>query len=183
MNLSISEFSDMCHLSPQTLRFYHSAGLLVPAEVNEQTGYRFYSSEQVEQAMLVTVLRETGMSVRLVRRAVEEPDSAPALLRQHVAQMQQQRYAQDEAVSDAEGLLTSWPEPRERSVPEMLVVSKVASERASRTRAPVKARDGAARLDEGALDLSTGRPRRRARQMRAALWRSPGAFRGRSRRG
>ena len=47
--LSISEFSEMCNLSPQTLRFYHSEGLLVPADVNEQTGYRSYMFDQVER--------------------------------------------------------------------------------------------------------------------------------------
>ncbi|MEV5774781.1 MerR family transcriptional regulator [Streptomyces antimycoticus] len=123
--LSISEFSEMCHLSPQTLRFYHSEGLLVPADVNEQTGYRSYTFEQVEQAMLVMVLRGTGMSVKLVRRALDEPDAAPALLRQHSAEVQRQRQAQDEAVSDAHEFFTSWPEARLRRVPEMTVVSKL----------------------------------------------------------
>ncbi|GAA3359352.1 hypothetical protein GCM10017744_037650 [Streptomyces antimycoticus] len=123
--LSISEFSEMCHLSPQTLRFYHSEGLLVPADVNEQTGYRSYTFEQVEQAMLVMVLRGTGMSVKLVRRALDEPDAAPALLRQHSGEVQRQRQAQDEAVSDAHEFFTSWPEARLRRVPEMTVVSKL----------------------------------------------------------
>ncbi|PZG10568.1 MerR family transcriptional regulator [Nonomuraea aridisoli] len=121
--LSISEFSEMCHLSPQTLRFYHSEGLLVPAEVSEQSGYRSYTFDQVEQAMLITVLRGTGMSVKLVRRALDEPDTAPVLLQQHIAEVQRQRQAQDEAISDAREFLTSWPEVRKRHVPEMTVVS------------------------------------------------------------
>ena len=74
--LSISDFSEMCYLSPQTLRYYHSEGLLVPADVDPQTGYRSYTFEQVEQveqAMLITSLRGTGMSIKLVRRALDEP--------------------------------------------------------------------------------------------------------------
>ncbi|WP_045558181.1 MerR family DNA-binding transcriptional regulator [Streptomyces sp. FxanaA7] len=55
--LSIGDFSEMCNLPPQTLRYYHSEGLLVPADVDERTGYRSYTFTQVEQAMLVTVLR------------------------------------------------------------------------------------------------------------------------------
>ncbi|WP_051793625.1 MerR family transcriptional regulator [Kibdelosporangium aridum] len=54
--------------------------MLVPAEVNEQTGYRSYTFDQIERAMLITVLRGTGMSVKLVRRALDEPDTANALL-------------------------------------------------------------------------------------------------------
>ncbi|MFC3998387.1 MerR family transcriptional regulator [Nocardiopsis sediminis] len=122
--LSISDFSDMCHLTPQTLRFYHSEGLLVPAEVDEQTGYRSYTFDQVEQAMLVTVLRGTGMSVKLVRRALDEPDTASDLLQRHIGEMEHQRRAQDEAIGDARVLLGAWPEPRVRHAPEMSVVSK-----------------------------------------------------------
>ncbi len=124
MNLSISEFSEICQLPPQTLRFYHSEGLLVPAEVNDRTGYRSYSYEQVEKAMLVTVLRDAGLSVKLVRRAVEEPDAAPALLQQHVEQTQRERLVQDEAVRDARELLTTWPEPHVRHAPETTEASK-----------------------------------------------------------
>ncbi|OEV31977.1 hypothetical protein AN219_01675 [Streptomyces nanshensis] len=123
--LSISDFSEMCCLSPQTLRFYHSEGLLVPADVNEQTGYRSYTFAQVEQAMLITVLRGTGMSVKFVRRALDEPDTAAALLEQHDREVQRQREAQDEAISDARELFGSWPEARVRHVPEMTVVSKL----------------------------------------------------------
>lgn len=123
--LTISDFSEMCHLSPQTLRFYHSEGLLVPADVNEQTGYRSYTFGQIEQAMLVTVLRGTGMSVKLVRRALDEPDTAAALLRQHTSEVDRQRQAQDEAISDARELFGAWPEARLRHVPGMTVVSKL----------------------------------------------------------
>ncbi|GAA2736157.1 MerR family transcriptional regulator [Actinocorallia aurantiaca] len=122
--LSISEFSEMCRLTPQTLRFYHSEGLLVPAEVDERTGYRSYTFDQVEQATLVTVLRGTGMSVELVRRALDEPDAAPALLRRHEAEVRRRRRAQDEAISDAHALLGSRPEVRLRHAPETIVVSK-----------------------------------------------------------
>ncbi|MCX4640495.1 MerR family transcriptional regulator [Streptomyces sp. RPA4-5] len=123
--LSISEFSEMCQLPPQTLRYYHSEGLLVPAYVDEQTGYRSYTFKQVEQAMLITVLRGTGMSVKLVRRALDEPEEAPALLQQHSAEVERQRQAQDEAIRDARRFFDSWPEVRRRHAPEMTVVSKL----------------------------------------------------------
>ncbi|NBM18113.1 MerR family transcriptional regulator [Streptomyces sp. GC420] len=122
--LSISDFSEMCHLSPQTLRFYHSEGLLVPADVNERTGYRSYTFDQVERAMLITVLRGTGMSVELVRRALDEPDAAPALLEQHGMEVRRRRQAQDDAISDARELLGSWPEVRLNHAPGTTVVSK-----------------------------------------------------------
>lgn len=42
MSLSIKDFSEVSELSPQTLRFYHSEGLLVPAKVDDDTGYRYH---------------------------------------------------------------------------------------------------------------------------------------------
>ncbi|MFD4029153.1 MerR family transcriptional regulator [Streptomyces sp. NPDC058637] len=122
--LSISDFSEMCDLPPQTLRYYHAEGLLVPAEVDERTGYRSYAFGQVERAMLITVLRGTGMSVTLVRRALDQPGRAPILLRQHVTEVRQQRRVQDEAIRDARELLTSPPEAVLRHVDEMTVASK-----------------------------------------------------------
>jgi DNA-binding transcriptional MerR regulator len=123
---SISEFSEMCHLSPQTLRFYHSEGLLVPHEVNEQTGYRSYSYEQVEQAMMIIVLRGTGMSVKFIRRALDDPGEATALLEQHRSEVRRQRLAQDEAISDAQAFFDSPPRARLVHVPAGTVVSQPA---------------------------------------------------------
>lgn len=122
--LSISEFSEMCCLSAQTLRFYHAEGLLVPAGVDEQTGYRSYTFDQVEQAMLITVLRGTGMSVKLVRRALDEPGAAAAMVEDHHSEVRRQRQLQDEAFSDAREFFDSSPQPRRRSVPGVTVVSK-----------------------------------------------------------
>ncbi|MCH6163192.1 MerR family transcriptional regulator [Streptomyces marispadix] len=123
--LSISDFSSICQLPPQTLRYYHSEGLLVPAEVDEATGYRTYNFDQVEQAMLVTVLRGSGLSVKDVRRVLDEPDTATALLQQHSVEVRRRREIQDNALGDARVLLAAWPEPRIRQVPGMTVVSKV----------------------------------------------------------
>ena len=122
--LSISEFSEMCLLSPQTLRHYHSEGLLVPAGVDERTGYRSYLFAQVEKAVLITLLRGAGMSVRLVRQALDEPDLAPALLRQHTAEVERARREQDEALREAAAFLAAWPEPAVRRTIAATVVSR-----------------------------------------------------------
>ncbi|RZU25042.1 MerR family transcriptional regulator [Streptomyces sp. BK239] len=141
--LSISDFSEMCDLPPQTLRYYHAAGLLVPADVDERTGYRSYTFGQVERAMLITVLRGTGMSVTLVRRALDQPDEALILLRQHVTEVRQQRQTQDEDIRDARELLASPPEAVLRHVDEMTVASKLVPRPAGRNRYDWNAADAA----------------------------------------
>ncbi len=121
--LSIGEFSEMCHLSPQTLRFYHSEGLLVPAEVDERTGYRSYAFAQVETAVLVTVLRGTGMSVASVRAALHDPDTLPAVLAEHTDAVVRRRRVEDEAISDARGFVEAWPQVRDHHQPAVTVLS------------------------------------------------------------
>jgi DNA-binding transcriptional MerR regulator/effector-binding domain-containing protein len=59
MNLfSIGEFSRLSGLPIRTLRFYHEKGLLVPARVEGETGYRFYSQRELEVAHVIRSLRD-----------------------------------------------------------------------------------------------------------------------------
>ena len=52
--LTVGEFSRMTHLSVKTLRHYHQVGLLEPAQVNPDTGYRYYTRDQVQTCLLYT---------------------------------------------------------------------------------------------------------------------------------
>src|SRR3712207_6140467 len=56
--LAIGEFSRMTHLSVRTLRRYHEAGLLEPATVDDATGYRYYSADQIPTAQVIHRLRQ-----------------------------------------------------------------------------------------------------------------------------
>ena len=123
MALSISDFSGVSGLSPQTLRYYHAEGLLVPVDVDEQTGYRSYAFEQVERAALVSALRRAGLSVRDVRAAVGAPDVARALLQEHRESSARRREREDAALREASVLLTDWPSTHLGDRPAMTVVS------------------------------------------------------------
>jgi DNA-binding transcriptional MerR regulator len=48
--LTIGDFSRITHLTVKTLRRYHEIGLLEPAKVDSQTGYRYYAAAQVPTA-------------------------------------------------------------------------------------------------------------------------------------
>lgn len=61
--LSIGEFSKVTQLSVKTLRLYDEKGLLPPAYVSEETGYRFYDAKSVERARVISVLRELDFSL------------------------------------------------------------------------------------------------------------------------
>jgi DNA-binding transcriptional MerR regulator len=55
---SIGEFSRISGLSVKTLRFYHERGLLAPACVDGESGYRYYGQAQLERARVIVRLRE-----------------------------------------------------------------------------------------------------------------------------
>jgi DNA-binding transcriptional MerR regulator len=68
--LSISEFSRQSRLSPKALRLYDELGLVQPARVDPDSGYRWYEPAQLDRARLVAHLREIGMPLAEVRAVV-----------------------------------------------------------------------------------------------------------------
>ncbi|SNY45311.1 MerR family transcriptional regulator [Paractinoplanes atraurantiacus] len=59
--LTIGGFARQAGLTPKALRLYDEMGLLRPAAVDAETGYRFYEPRQLERARLVAELRRIGM--------------------------------------------------------------------------------------------------------------------------
>src|SRR5215470_19288940 len=72
--LGIGDFSRMTFLSVKALRHYHEVGLLTPAEIDSDTGYRRYEVAQVPTAQVIRRLRELGMSLDDVRVVIDAPD-------------------------------------------------------------------------------------------------------------
>lgn len=80
--LTISTFARAVDLPPSALRYYHEAGLLPPAEVDPETGYRYYTPELERRAHLVRRMREIGVSVDTMRMVLDGPaDRASDILR------------------------------------------------------------------------------------------------------
>ena len=58
---SIGEFARRSRLSPKALRLYDRLGLLRPARVDPDSGYRWYEPGQLDQARLIAGLRDLGL--------------------------------------------------------------------------------------------------------------------------
>jgi DNA-binding transcriptional MerR regulator len=67
----IGDFSRIARVSARLLRFYDEIGLLQPAHVDPQTGYRRYGVAQLAQLNRITVLKELGLQPRSDRRHAE----------------------------------------------------------------------------------------------------------------
>jgi DNA-binding transcriptional MerR regulator len=68
---TIGEFSRITHLSIRTLRRYHEQDLLVPAQVDPVTGYRYYTPAQVRPALTIKRLRELDLPLADLRSFLE----------------------------------------------------------------------------------------------------------------
>ena len=56
--MSIGDFARRSRLSPKALRLYDELGLLPPARVDQDSGYRLYEPGQLKQARLIAALRQ-----------------------------------------------------------------------------------------------------------------------------
>jgi DNA-binding transcriptional MerR regulator len=72
--VSIGDFSRMTHLSIKALRFYHDQGLLEPARIDPDTGYRFYEPAQVPVAQVIRRFRDLDMPLDQVKAVLSAPD-------------------------------------------------------------------------------------------------------------
>ena len=65
--MSIGEFARQSRLSQKVLRLYDELGLLLPARVDPDSGYRSYEIGQLERARLVATLREIGVPLAEIK--------------------------------------------------------------------------------------------------------------------
>jgi DNA-binding transcriptional MerR regulator len=75
--LTIGVFARRAWLSPRALRLYEQQGLLVPAAVDERTGYRWYRPDQLHTARLVARLRRLDMPLARIAEVVAANDKDP----------------------------------------------------------------------------------------------------------
>jgi DNA-binding transcriptional MerR regulator len=105
--LSIGDFSLMTHLSIKTLRYYHQVGLLEPAEVDPDTGYRYYGVEQLPTAQIIQRFRDLGMPIDEVKAVLAAPDldSRNALIATHLGRLEGELEQTRQAVQSLRNLL------------------------------------------------------------------------------
>ena len=76
--ISIGEFGQASRLSPKALRLYDELGLLVPARVDPDTGYRWYDPGQLDRARKVALLRRIGVPLARIREILARTAEAAA---------------------------------------------------------------------------------------------------------
>ncbi len=80
--MSIGEFARDSRLSAKALRLYDELGLLPPARVDEDSGYRFYEPGQLKPARLIAALRQLQVPLAEIKAILPlEPAQAAERVR------------------------------------------------------------------------------------------------------
>ena len=106
-SLTIGDFSRMTHLSVKTLRHYHQVGLLEPMDINPESGYRYYDTDQVPTAQVIRRFRDLAMPVEQVKAVLSAPDlpSRNAVIASHLDRLESQLDQTQAAVASLRSLL------------------------------------------------------------------------------
>ena len=107
VRLAIGDFSRMTHLSVKSLRRYHDMGILEPADVDRETGYRYYEAAQVPTGQVIRRFRDLGMPLERVKEVLHAPDAAARneVIVAHLKQMESALRQTEQTVTSLRALL------------------------------------------------------------------------------
>jgi DNA-binding transcriptional MerR regulator len=127
--LTIGVFARRSRLSAKALRLYDQMGLLVPADVDPENGYRRYRESQLATARLIVMLRRLDMPLTRVADIISAPGpEAAEQLSTYWNAFEKRVASQRELAAHLCSRLTGrdeplrYPDVRVREVPEQLVL-------------------------------------------------------------
>jgi DNA-binding transcriptional MerR regulator len=85
--LKIGDFSRLTHVSIRMLRHYDEIGLLKPAHIDRETGYRYYNAAQLPQLNRILALQDLGFSLKQISHLLQS-ELSPEQLRGMILQKQ-----------------------------------------------------------------------------------------------
>lgn len=111
--LQIGVFSRLARLSVRMLRHYDKHGLLIPAEVDPESGYRYYRATQLATAEQIVRLRDAGFTVADMAELLPgfgDPSIMSAALAGHRAQLLHQQGLLTERLATLDRLIDEFQE-------------------------------------------------------------------------
>ena len=129
--LKIGEFSQLMQVTVKTLRHYEQKGLLIPDEVDEWTGYRYYSIEQMQKLQAIRDLQRLGFSLDEIKDLCDSYSCTPTIdqltekIEETEAQLRQLIARRDRLIDwrNARKQMTTMEKFSIQSLPEIIVAS------------------------------------------------------------
>lgn len=129
--LKIGEFSKLMQVTVKTLRHYEQKALLLPDEVDDWTGYRYYTIDQMQKLNSIRDLKQLGFTLDEIWELYEEDLHDPSIsqLDSKIKETEQQL----RILRDRRTKLIKWRDSRKnintmekfsiQSLPEIIVAS------------------------------------------------------------
>jgi DNA-binding transcriptional MerR regulator len=116
--IAIGDFSKMTYLSIKALRRYHDMGLLVPADIDRSSGYRYYEPAQVPMGQVIRRFRDLGMPLEQIKAVIDTPDQSVRneLIVNHLREMEAALQQTQDTVTSLRHLLEQPRAPQPISV-------------------------------------------------------------------
>lgn len=90
--ISIGEVAKIHNISTRTLRLYHEKNLFIPSYIDEESGYRYYTSSQFPRLQTIIEMREIGLSLKEIEIILNNRDITilEALLSENIDEIEKQ---------------------------------------------------------------------------------------------
>ena len=134
--LKIGEFSQLMQVTVKTLRHYEQKGLLVPDEVDEWTGYRYYSIDQMQRLKTIRDLQRLGFSLDEIKDLCDSYSHTPTI--RQLTEKIKETEAELKLLIARRNQLLDWKNARKemktmekisiQSLPEIMCVEKIGPE-------------------------------------------------------
>ncbi|MBO9627319.1 MAG: MerR family transcriptional regulator [Microbacterium sp.] len=121
--LSIGAFAQIGQVTHRMLRHWDTAGLLVPAHVDESSGYRSYDPSQLERLHRIVALRQLGFGLDDIAQILEQGIDAgrlAALLRVRRAEVEEEHRVAAARLVDVERRLHLIESEKQMSTVEII---------------------------------------------------------------
>lgn len=136
--LSIGAFAQIGQVTHRMLRHWDTADLLVPAHVDEFTGYRSYDPSQLDRLHRIVALRQLGFGLEQIGAVLDEgigADRIAQMLRSHRDAVEREHRIATERLVDVERRLhlierekrMSSAEFIEKSLPAIRLIARTAT--------------------------------------------------------
>ena len=132
----IGDFSRLCRITVRTLRYYDEIGLLKPVKIDNFTGYRYYSVDQLPRLNRIAMLKSLGLSLDDIRELLDNDlptDHIKQLLQVKQSEIKQRFNEDEERLHQVEAWLDKINKGdkmptdiaiQEKDVPELQVISR-----------------------------------------------------------
>jgi len=120
----IGEFSKISRVSKRSLHYYDDIGLLTPAHIDRETGYRYYSAKQLPRLNRILALKDLGMSLEQIAKMLKtevSDEEIHGMLLLKKAEMEQQVFEDLQRLKRIEARIQQNREPKE--LPDVVIKS------------------------------------------------------------